>query len=143
MKKSSENERGIFLPSIKSQIAWCVSGILFILIFCAVAYSTDDPDAMTKPLSLTALYLSAAIGGICAVRLSGGRMVCGLLSGAITALIVFALSVIPIYDSGLGVGEALIFNALIVPASFVGAFVGMPRAKKPKKHPSRLKKVRR
>lgn len=143
MKKTSESERGIFLPSFKSQIAWIVSGVVLLVIFCAVAYSTEDPDAMMKPLALTALYLSAAIGGVFAARLSGGRMICGLLSGGFTALIVFALSVIPIFDSGITIGEGLIMNALIIPASFIGSFIGTPRSKKPKKHPSRMKKIHR
>ena len=143
MKKYSENERGIFLPSFKAQIAWLTSGAALLLILCAVAYSTEDPDELIKPLSLTALYLSSAIGGICAVRLSGGRMMTGLISGLITALIVFTLSVIPIYKSGLGIAESLILNALVIPSAFVGAYVARPRANNLKKHRAKIKKMHR
>jgi len=142
MRKSIENERGIFLPSLKAQIGWVISGISLLFIFCMIAYSTEDPCSMIKPLSLTALYLSSAIGGFCAMKLSG-KLASGLISGIFTALFIFFLSVIPICKTGNDIGTSLILNSLIIPSSFLGAFIAKPRRASPKKHRSRIKKIRR
>ncbi len=143
MKKTNENERGIFFCALKAQIAWVISSVALLLIFCAVAFATSDPNSIIKPLSLTALYISAAVGGICAARLSGGSLLSGFISGIITALAVFLLSLIPIYKSGMNTGNALILNAFIIPAAAIGAFVGKPRAKNSKKRRAKIKKTRR
>ena len=143
MKKTNENERGIFFCALKAQIAFVISGLILVLVFCAIAYATSDPNSIIKPLSLSALYISAAIGGICAARLSGGSLLSGIISGIITALAVLLLSFIPIYKSGMDTGNTLILNAFIIPAAFMGAFVGKPRAKNSKKRRAKIKKMRR
>lgn len=143
MKKTNENERGIFFCALKAQIAFVISGLILVLVFCAIAYATSDPNSIIKPLSITALYLSAAMGGISAARISGGSLLSGFISGVITALTVLLLSYIPIYKSGMDTVTSLILNAFIIPAATVGAFAGKPRAKNSKKRRNKIKKMRR
>ncbi len=142
MKKTSENGRGIFLSCLYAQIVWALSTVILMLIFCIVAYSTADPDSITTPLSLCALYLSALIGGIAAVRISGDGIVSGAVSGVITAILVFALSVLPLPESGFDLPSSLLFTALVIPASVIGSIVGHKRKKSPLKH-SKIKKIQR
>ncbi len=143
MKKASENGRGIFLSCVYAQAVAVISGIILLLIFCAVAYGMADPDSVTVPLSLCALYLSALIGGIAAVRFSNDGIASGAISGVMTALIVFALSAIPMPLSGFELTTALICNALVIPASVLGSVIGHKRRKSPKSHKAKIKKLRR
>ena len=140
MKKTSESERGILLPILKAQIVWIVSGAILLLIFSAVAFTMGDPSSVLKPLALTALYMSVAIGGIGAARGSEKPLFSGVLSGVVSAAIVFSLSLLPLYDSGFEFGKSIILTLLIVPAALVGAIVGRPRAKSTKKR--RVKKIK-
>ena len=67
--------------------------------FTAIAYSTKDPSSLTAPLGYTALYLTAAVSGIAASRLSGesGAMsaISGAVSGAALLAILIVMSFIP------------------------------------------------
>ena len=127
--KNPAKERSILLSCVMSQGVWLLSALVLLLIFCAVAYSTADPDAITTPLSLCALYLSAVIGGISAVRFSGDGIVSGLISGIITALIVFALSCLPLPETDIRFSRAILLNLLVIPASALGSLVGHKRNK--------------
>lgn len=133
MKNSEKDGRNFFLSCLIAQIAWAVSTLVLLLIMCAVAYSTADPDSITIPLSLCALYLSSLIGGIFAVRLSDDGIASGCLSGLITSAIVFCLSALPLPSSGFNLIQSFILIALIVPASILGAVIGHKKDKKPKK----------
>ncbi len=134
MKKREKADRSIFVSCLLSQVSWLVSALLLLLLFCAIAYSTADPDSLIRPLSMCALYLSSMIGGISAVKLSGDGIVSGCLSGLITTLIVFCISALPLYDSGIEMPYSLIFLLLIVPASAAGAVIGHRKEKKPRKN---------
>lgn len=139
MKQLKENSRSILLSCALSQIAWLVSALILLLVFCGIAYSMADPDSVTVPLSLCALYMSAVIGGIAAVRLSGDGIVSGAISGLITALLVFCLSALPLPDSAFAMPMSLILTALIIPASILGSVIGH---KKPKNPAKSIKKAR-
>ncbi|MBQ9995875.1 MAG: TIGR04086 family membrane protein [Clostridia bacterium] len=131
MKHSHEAKRSLFLSSVQAQAVWAASAVLLLLIFCGVAYSTDDPDSLTFPLSLCALYLSAAAGGIAAVRLSGDGIMSGLLSGAITMVLIWILALLPLPESHVELPMSLVYTALVIPASAVGAAVGHRKKEKP------------
>jgi len=142
MKHSRETKRSLFLSSLQAQAVWAPAAVLLLLVFCAVACSTADPDSITFPLSLCALYLSAVIGGIAAVRLSGDGLMSGLLSGIFTALLVGLLSLLPLPDSGTEFPMSLLYTALVIPASVVGSAVGHRRKEKPGKKFKRKKNIR-
>lgn len=64
-------------------------GIVLVLIMSVIAGANPDPDALTGPLGLAALAVSALAGGFAAAR-HGRRagLLCGLFSGALTVLLV-------------------------------------------------------
>ena len=134
MKKHEKTSRSFLISCLLSQAVWLASILLLLLLFCAIAYSTADPDSIIRPLSLCALYLSSLIGGISAVRFSGDGIVSGCLSGIITTVIVFCISVLPLHDSGIEMPYSLIFLLLIIPASAAGSILGHRKEKKPKKN---------
>ena len=121
-----------------SQLVWIASALVLLCLFCCISLSLRDPDSIILPLSLCALYLSAVIGGVAAVRFSGDGILSGTLSGTVTALLVFLLSALPFSDSLFSLPSSLIFTALIIPASAVGSVIGHKRTNKP----SRKKKFR-
>ncbi len=129
MKSSQKKERNLLSACLLSQAVWFISALVLLLVMCAVAYSTRDPDAITEPLSMCALYLSAVIGGVAAVKFSGDGIVSGLISGGITALFVVLLSCLPLPESGFDLTHSLIFTALVIPASALGALIGRRRRK--------------
>lgn len=131
MKHSHEAKRSLFLSSIQAQAVWALSAVLLLLVFCTIAYSTDDPDSITFPLSLCALYLSAVIGGIAAVRLSGDGIMSGLLSGLITMALIWLLTLLPLPESNVELPMSLLYTALVIPSSVVGSALGHKRKEKP------------
>lgn len=131
MKNSHETKRSLFLSSLQAQAVWVLSALLLLLVFCTAAYFTEDPDSIIFPLSLCALYLSAMIGGIAAVRLSGDGIVSGLLSGIVTALLLWLFSLLPLPEAGIEIPNALIYSLMVIPASVVGAALGHRRKTKP------------
>lgn len=122
--KNSSSKSGILISAIRAQIVVLITAAILLTVFCAVAYSTDDPDSLIIPLSLCALYLSAISGGIAAVRFSGDGIVSGLLSGAISMAAVFLISLLPLHPSGFDSTMGLILTALTVPASAAGSVIG-------------------
>lgn len=124
---NSGNGIGIVTAALKAQLTMTISGVLLLLCFCGIAYSMDDPDSVTKPLSLCALFLSALCGGFSAVRLSGDGLVSGLCAGAFTVLIVFVLSALPVSDSGMELADTLVMYLCILAAAAVRSIIGKRR----------------
>lgn len=142
MKHSAEKEKGILISCLMSQLVWLGSAIVLLLLLCAAAYLTDDPDAVTFPLSLCALYLSAIIGGAAAVRFSGDGIMSGALSGLITSLIVFMLSALPLPDSSFTLPLSLAYTALVIPASVIGSVIGRRKPKTAAQQHAKIHKAR-
>ena len=86
---SAENEtasRGGFVPSLVSALfalpVTLVIGLIFLLIATAVAYVSADPDRLSTPLAMSALGLSAMLGGLVSARRGRGQpILCGALLG--------------------------------------------------------------
>ena len=138
MKRIQDEPRPFLLACLLSQIAWFLSALVLLLIFCAIAVSMEDPDSVTVPFSLCALYLSAFIGGIAAVRLSGDGIASGAVSGCFTMLLVFALTALPLENAPFEFPLSLILTACIVPASVLGAVIGHKKQKNPAKQLKKL-----
>ncbi len=132
MKHSHDAKRSILFSAVQAQGIWVLTAIVLLLIFCATAYSMEDPDSVLFPLALCALYMSAVVGGIAAVRLSGDGLISGLLSGIMTVVLIVFLSFIPFpvfcTDRMISVG----YLAMVLPASVIGAVLGHKRKDKPK-----------
>jgi len=119
----------ILLAAVKAQVAVAASGLILLLIFCAIANATQDPDSIIQPLSLCALFLSAFFGGIFAVRLSGDGLLSGALSGCVTVLLVLLFSLLPL-PSFDGMGTPKIISLLcIIGSSVAGTLIGKKRTK--------------
>jgi len=129
MKKTTESKRGIIIPCLKAQLIWVGATIILMLIFCSVAYSLEDPDSVTVPLSLCALYVSSIICGIAAVKISGDGIVSGALSGGITALLLLCLSALPLPEGVFEMPISFFLILLVIPSSIVGAILGHKRKK--------------
>lgn len=140
--KHNESERNLLLSCLFSQIAWIISAVLLLFIFCAIAYSTADPASLTTPLSLCALYLSSLFGGIAAVRISGDGIASGALSGLFTALLVFIISALPLPDSAFALPQSIIYTSLVIPASIIGAVIGHKKSRTANKQRAKIKKAR-
>lgn len=139
MKNSHEVGRGLFISSLQAQLVWIISAVLLLLIVCAIAFSTEDPDNLIFPLSLCALYLSAVIGGIVAVRLSGDGILSGFISGLITIVLIRLLSLLPIPVSDTELSVSILCTVMVLPAYLVGSVIGHKRKDKNKRN-SRFKK---
>ncbi|MBE6616383.1 MAG: TIGR04086 family membrane protein [Ruminococcaceae bacterium] len=137
MKGNVRSSRGLFLSCLMSQIVWFVSAVILLLLFCAISNSMSDPESVSMPLSLCALYLSAIIGGVGAVKLSGDGILSGLVSGFISAGIILLLSALPLPSSGLSTVNSIILLLLVIPASVIGSFIGKKRSKKIKHYSKR------
>ena len=134
MKHSAAGSRGIFLSCVMAQAVWLIAVLILLPVMALIAYSTDDPDSVTRPLSLCALYLSAVIGGIAAVRYSGDGIASGALSGIITAGLLLLVSAFPLPESGMDQSLSYLLSALVIPASVIGSVLGHKRSHhKPKR----------
>ncbi len=125
----------IWLSCLLSQIVWAAGLVILLLISCAVANSAEDPGSMIRPLSLACLYLSVLISGFAAVRFSGDGLLSGLLSGTITALLMFLFSCLPLPESGFVFPYNLLLTGAVIPAGCAGALIG--RKKQKRKSPAR------
>ncbi len=138
MKPTNQTHRdspaysSIVLAALKSQLVMALSGIVLLLCFCGIAYSMDDPDSVTKPLSLCALFLSAFCGGFSAVRLSGDGLVSGLCAGGITALLLFLLSTLPVPCSNMETPLRLGMYGAVIASAAAGSVIGKKRNSRPK-----------
>lgn len=121
---------GIAAACLRAQLAVFLSGLVLLLIFCAIAASMEDPDTVIRPLSLSALFLSALCGGFYAVRLSRDGVVSGLVSGCMTAVLVLLLSLLPLPDSEAVLQTNIPVYLSVLGSSAAGAMIGKRR--KPK-----------
>ena len=126
----------MWLSCLLSQAVWAAGLVILLLISCAAANSSENPDSMIRPLSLACLYLSALISGFAAVRFSGDGILSGMLSGTVTALLMLLLSCLPLPESGAAFPMNLLLTAAVIPSSGAGALIGHKR----KRRKSPLKK---
>lgn len=117
----------MWLSCLLSQAVWAAGLVILLLISCAAANSSENPDSMIRPLSLACLYLSALISGFAAVRFSGDGILSGILSGTVTALLMLLLSCLPLPESGAAFPMNLLLTAAVIPSSCAGALIGRKR----------------
>ncbi len=91
-----------------------IFGILLLALFTVIGLRMRDPDPITPPLALTALFLCALLGGYTAARLHGRS---GLLCGAATALLFVAILVLLVFARGGAIKLSLF--VICAPASIV------------------------
>ena len=139
MTKPRKKERSILLSCLLAQVWWIASAAVLLLILCAVISPLDDPDKVVKPLCMAALYISALIGGIAAVRISGDGIASGALSGVFTAIIVMMLAFVPFPESGFDALTSVLCALLVIPASVLGSILGHRKSPK-KSFPAKMRR---
>ncbi len=118
---------GIAAACVKAQLAVLITGLVLLLVFCAIAASMEDPDSVLRPLSLSALFLSAFAGGFAAVRLSRDGVVSGICSGAVTVALFFLLSLLPLPDSDATLSGNLLLYLCMIASAAAGSVIGKRR----------------
>lgn len=130
-REEAENQFGATLKSALFGTGIALLAAMLLLFLCAgICYGTADPDALTTPLSLSALYLSAMIGGFASVRRNrGGALFCGALCGAllILAFLMINLCFHATYSRSFSPMIALLLRAVVLLFSVLGGFLGLHR----------------
>ena len=81
--------------SLLALLATALSGLILISVMTAIAYADPDPLSKIPALSLVALLPSMFVGGfVCVKIVKEAPLLCGILSGAVTAVVFLVLSLI-------------------------------------------------
>lgn len=128
MKNSREVNNGLLVSALKAQIIWLLSAVILLLVFCSVAYTVEDPDSLTKPLALCALYISSLIAGAASTRISKDGIASGLICGVVIFLIIMCIAALPLPDSEFEMPGSLLYSAAVIPASAVGSLIGKKKS---------------
>ncbi len=101
---------------------------VFLLIFCTIAYRTDNPNKYIRPLSYVTLGISALICGfISSKKIGMSSLICGLIGGFIYAVIMFIASLPIENQSGRSLGFNILVYIAVILLSAVGGIIGGAR----------------
>ena len=128
----------ILKSSAIGTLATLLSGLLLITLSTVIAYSNPDPDSLVLPLALLSLLPSCFIGGLITFKLTGASPVlCGVMCGAITTLIMmlFSLVLYAAPSSSYSFWQSLLLHLAAVGFCILGGLAGnaKPKLKKGKK----------
>ncbi len=141
-KKSNENDSPLAIWTKQLLRATLISlaiGLVLLIGLSLAAYFYADPDALVRPLGLVAAGLTAMVGGFATVRIHGdSALICGLLIGSIlTALMMLASLFCTALSSEYSVGISALLHLGFMLLSVVGAYIGLKKTQKKKKHKTR------
>lgn len=89
----SHNWKRVFMSGLFSLPITVAIGAVLLLVTAVIAYSNSDPEALLAPLALSALVLTAVLGGFVASRRCGhSPIVCGSIGGVLFAFLLFVIS---------------------------------------------------
>jgi putative membrane protein (TIGR04086 family) len=118
------------------------AAFIFMLIGSYFAFRGSDPSAAIAPISLSALYFSSILCGFLSTKLmNGAKFINGSVAGFAFIMLVMLISIF------LGTGKqdfshglrALLF-LLIIPAVYLGVFLGNIKLQKKRKSPYKRRK---
>lgn len=112
-----------------------IAGLLLLLGATALLLCTKDPDRYHDAVGLALLYLTAALGGLLATKLYGGRapLLCGLAIGA-CLFVLFTIPALFVRESEFdNAALALLLRSLLLIAAPMGAMLARPKKKKRKR----------
>ena len=95
------------------------------IVFSFLALSFEDPEALTSYFAVAALYISAiAAGAVAALKQRENPLACGLFSGAVIMIFLWAASFLfpRDYSANIPAFYALGMRGLTVAASLAGAY---------------------
>lgn len=111
--------------------------ILILLAFSLICTLVNDPHPLIFPLSIFAIYSSAFISGLFAVKKNGSSsaLLCGVLCGALFLLALWgALSLFSVfYQNSEASAFPFALKLIPIPLAIIGSFVGMSPSTKRKK----------
>ena len=108
-------------------IGFVVCGLTLVTAACAGAYASNDPSALIIPLGLAALLLSSFAGGFITVKLTrSAPALCGMIFGAMSAVIMLALSLLfsGAQSSHFTFMQGLLMHGFALLFSILGALTG-------------------
>lgn len=129
-RKNRDNAVSFAGASIRGFIATAICGLALLLISSFIAYSREDPEALSLPLALAALYIGCLVGGtVCMRTLKDGSA----YGAALLAVAVLNAATLIVSSAvGNGGGRALWMSLLLRGSSFLfavaGVFLGTQRS---------------
>lgn len=103
-------------------IAGAVSGIILSFAASFIAYSSDDPGSLIKPLATAAFFFSTVICGIVSSKKSGKNPISALVGGtAFVMLLTLVSFVVP--GEGAGITEWILMRLGGIAAAFAGGIL--------------------
>ena len=130
----------ILIPAAKGFAVSVIAAAVLIFAVSAIAYSAGDPDSVILPLSLAALYVACAVGGIFSARVSGEHgavAACvSATSGLMLLICVTLLSFIPsaVPENALSPALSVALHALIVAVSAACGMIFRPKKRRARRH---------
>ena len=89
------------LPAVKAFAVGIILSAVLLFAFTGIAFFSKDPDSLTALLGYGALYISSAVMGIVAARLSGEKgVVSSALSGVMMLVLLILMSFLPMECTG-------------------------------------------
>ena len=128
-RKKKKSRDPLPIGSLKGCAAGLAALFVLLSLFASAAAGTDNPGILYLPFSLCSLYLGALAAGIGAVRCTSQPVLSGLTAGALYALCVFLMSLLPLPESGLPSSVYWILLFTTVPAAVLGSILGQRRRK--------------
>lgn len=126
-KRQSEGV-GFAAASLTGLIGGIAAGMLLLLIAAAAAYSTSDPDPLSFPLSVAALYCGMFAGGVAASRISKKAAIAeSAVAATATNALMLAVSAFIGAHNAYPLWAKLLLHAGIFAAFMLGALAARPR----------------
>ncbi len=139
----SYTPKGILPCSAIGTLVGIAAVLALALLLSYLLYQTADPGKYVTPVALSALYISAFIGGFTSSRLNkGSALLCGVSVGAMLTVLTFLLSlaVNGRLSADYGLAGSLALRAAIIVCSVIGAYVGAMKKEQNKKRNNKYKK---
>lgn len=141
-EKSGANTSGegagfgnVLRSSLKGLAVATIAAVILLFVVSAIAYAGSDPDSVTMPLALAALYISSATAGFAAVKFNGSSaLLCGVLSGLLLMILFIGISLFlnDSLSSEFSFPAALGLRAAMIIMSVLGGFIALHRPSKRK-----------
>lgn len=92
--KESSALSEMIVPALKGFAVSVIAAAVLLFAFTAIAYKVQDPDSLTAPLGYAALYISAAVAGAVAARITGDTGTSAVLSAAVAGVMLLVLLIL-------------------------------------------------
>lgn len=119
-----------------------LASVLMLALLNLAALGSRDPMKFLGVFAVVTMYTGALTGGFASVKFNHGKngLICGLLAGAIYALVVFGTAV---FVSEKGLIYQLVMALSLAAASALGGILGLGRGDTPEKHRKQMLKAQK